>query len=94
VLGGPRYDYYTVDAALQPDPLACAVTPSNVVNLRAGAGTYFNIIGNLTPETTATAVGQADDADGYVWWKLDTGAWVREDVVDEVGLCQALPLVG
>lgn len=66
----------------------CTVTGANV-NLRTGPGTNFGVAGTLS--ATANAVGQATGADGFVWFNLDSGNWVRSDVVTAEGDCASLP---
>jgi hypothetical protein len=70
----------------------CTVTGANV-NLRTGPGTNFDVAGTLAADTAMTATGQAQGADGFVWWNLESGAWVRSDVVTEEGDCASLPAV-
>lgn len=68
----------------------CTVSAANV-NMRGGPGTNYEVRGSLT--TSATAVGQAQGADGFIWWQLADGNWVRSDVVTEEGDCESLPVV-
>ncbi|KXK24277.1 MAG: hypothetical protein UZ15_CFX003000333, partial [Chloroflexi bacterium OLB15] len=37
--------------------------------------------------------GQAIGADGFVWWRLGEGVWMRSDVVDETGDCAGVRVV-
>jgi hypothetical protein len=69
---------------------SCTVTGSNV-NLRSGPGTNFDRVGVLAAGTTMNVVGQATGADGFVWFNLDNGNWVRSDVVTADGDCANLP---
>ena len=72
----------------------CTVASGNqTINLRDGAGTNFNAVGSLEAGQTADAVGQAQGADGFVWFNLSTGAWVRSDVIVSEGPCDSLPVV-
>ncbi len=76
-------------------PSGCTVTAGNqTINLRGGAGTNFNAVGALEPSQTADAVGQAQGADGFTWFTLSDGSWVRSDVVLADGACDSLPVVG
>lgn len=68
----------------------CTLT-GNGVNLRSGPGTNFNAVGTLAAGSSVTAVGQATGADGFVWFNLDNGNWVRSDVVTAEGDCSNLP---
>lgn len=72
---------------------ACTVTSSSNANLRGGPGTDFTVTGSLLAGTSEPASGQATGRDGFIWWQLDSGAWVRSDVVSEIGDCAALPTV-
>jgi uncharacterized protein YgiM (DUF1202 family) len=62
-----------------PQPQAIA---ASTVNLRAGPGTNYPIVGSLPPNTAAPIVGRSADAS---WWQLQepTGqtAWVAASVV-------------
>ncbi|MBN1287637.1 MAG: hypothetical protein JXB47_19705 [Anaerolineae bacterium] len=69
---------------------ACNITGNNV-NLRAGPGTNYDSKGKLNG--TVEADGQAKGADGYTWYRLIDGTWVRQDVIDWGGGCDALPTV-
>ena len=61
-------------------------------NLREGAGTEFQRLGRLTQGALAQADGYTEGADGFGWWHLTSGEWVREDLVDEGDGCAQLPL--
>ncbi|MEM9953311.1 MAG: SH3 domain-containing protein [Chloroflexota bacterium] len=71
----------------------CNITSYGTVNMRTGPSTSFDRAGQLAYEETVEAVGQADDDIGFTWWQLDTGAWVREDVITAEGDCRTLPIV-
>lgn len=68
---------------------ACMVTPlgSAGVNLRASASTNAEIAGTLASGATANVNGQTQGGDGFIWWSLTTGSWVRSDIVAEDGAC-------
>lgn len=91
----PSYDAYIVDVALRGENIRCEVTNNrgSAINRRASASTTADIAGQLNNGETARAVGQTIGGDGLVWWQLETGEWVRSDVVDEAGQCEALPTV-
>ncbi len=57
----------------------------NVVqaNLRAGPGTAYALIGQLTENTNVRPVAQTSDR---LWLKLDTGAWIFAELVDDIPL--------
>lgn len=69
----------------------CQVTAARLINQREGAGTNFARVDQLSPETVAQAIAQTIGTDGYPWWQLDDGSWVRDDVVTVQGYCGGLP---
>lgn len=72
----------------------CAITAANVVNLRGGPGTNFEQVGTLSASESSGINGQAQDADGFTWWRLQGGgSWVREDIVEESGACDRVPRI-
>lgn len=68
----------------------CSVFPADnaVVNIRAWSSTASEVIGTLTAGQRAEAVGQMKGDDGYLWWHLADGGWVRSDVVRGEEGCQ------
>lgn len=62
-------------------------------NLRQGPGTEFEVAGQVAASAVLVSDGQLTGADGYVWWRLDNGAWVRSDVVTAAPGCESLPVV-
>lgn len=75
------------------DVHACTVASAGAVNLRAEATTASTALGTTQPGVNLRAVGQTTDAQGFVWWQLESGAWVRSDVVSASGPCGDLPTV-
>ena len=71
----------------------CTVTASINVNRRAGPGTYFTVLNILAPSTPSPVYGQVLSADNFTWWQLEDGTWVRSDVVQTQGACDAVPRV-
>lgn len=71
--------------------IICMVGNIQGANLRSGPGTDFNRINTLTAGVPADVIGQTIGLDNLRWWKLADGGWVREDVVTEVGNCDAVP---
>ncbi len=60
--------------------LNCTFTVSKpVVNLRSGAGTEFDVVGQLANAETMAVINQAAGSDGFVWWQSADG-WVRSDM--------------
>lgn len=72
-----------------PKPV-CTVGATGAVNLRTGPGTEFDQ-GGVMPQGQIGVDGQAMGADGFVWWRLSIGYWVRSDLVVTVGDCSAAP---
>jgi len=74
-----------------PTPRAlpnCQVSPVAAgARARSGPGTDFEVEAVLDAGVAYQVVGQAAGADGYGWWLLIDGAWVRSDVVNEIGEC-------
>jgi hypothetical protein len=71
----------------------CGVRATGAVNLRSGPATSFERAGMLEAGQTAIVTGQATDAEGFVWWQLESGSWVRSDVVGMAGNCTHVPQV-
>jgi hypothetical protein len=69
----------------------CTVTAAGNVNLRSGPGTVYGRSGGIAAGDSKNPVGQAVGVDGYVWWQLSNGSWVRADVVNAAGSCDKLP---
>lgn len=72
---------------------ACTVSAAGNANLRSGPGTSYKLQGQFAGGTSQSATGQFTGADGFVWWQLESGSWVRSDVVNESGNCDNLPVV-
>ncbi|MFW5691356.1 MAG: ABC transporter substrate-binding protein [Chloroflexota bacterium] len=89
--GVTYYDAFSIDTEARAATVSCTVISPVAVNLRGGPGTNFNQVGTLEANTPANAVGQTRGTDSFIWWLLENGQYVREDVVEESGLCSALP---
>jgi hypothetical protein len=72
---------------------ACSVSTGTNANQRSGPGTNFDLAGTLAAGVSAPVDGQATGADGFVWWRLGEGVWVRSDVVNQTGDCEGVPVV-
>lgn len=72
---------------------ACSIVASREVNLRAGPGTTYAQRGSLSSGQMVAVTGQAMGQDGFIWWRLNTGTWVRSDIVTARGDCSAVPVV-
>ena len=69
----------------------CDITAINVVNARSGPSAAFSVEGSLTPDVPTKGIAQEVGVDGLIWWQVEGGSWVREDVVTESENCYLLP---
>jgi hypothetical protein len=69
----------------------CEVSAGGSVNKRSGPGTNFDRAGTLEAGTIMEVIGQSTASDGFVWWELEDGSWVRDDIVNAVGDCASVP---
>lgn len=72
-------------------PQACTITASQNVNLRAGPGIDTAQQGTLAAGQSAPVTGQVTGGDGYVWFQLQDGTFVRSDLGTTSGACGDLP---
>lgn len=79
--------------AIETVTAGCTVTAGSNVNLRSGPGTVYARAGRLAANESMSPVGQAMGIDGYVWWHLADGKWVRSDIINTAGNCEGLPIV-
>lgn len=89
---GESPDTQATPEASGPDS-ACTVTPANNANLRGGPGTNFDRAGALSAGQAVTADGQTQAADGFTWYRLTDGGWVRGDLVSATAGCASIPQV-
>ena len=76
------------------DP-TCYLTVINDANLRnfpdADPESESIVVGSAAVGFQLVAVGKHENPrDKFIWWKLSTGEWLREDFVDERGPCFVL----
>jgi hypothetical protein len=71
----------------------CTVSASSNINQRSGPGTDFAVSGTLAGGSSASVDGQTTGADGFTWYRLTTGAWVRGDLVTATAGCSGVPQV-
>ena len=76
-----------------PVSSACTVTPKSSANRRSGPGTTYTPTGQLAFGQSAAVTGQTQGADGFIWFQLDDGSFVRSDVITTFGDCSAVPTV-
>lgn len=69
----------------------CFIRSASEINIRAGAGTGYEIAGKLSVGQYEVDKQNTDTA-GYTWWHLIEGGWVRADLVEETLYCDRLPL--
>lgn len=92
LFGGVHYDAYTIDLeALAAGRVSCDILGVGSGNLRTGPGTTFAQAGKIQDGDVIPAVAQTEGTDGYIWWQLATGDWVRNDVIRKTGDCANLP---
>ncbi|MDZ4769390.1 MAG: hypothetical protein SGJ24_09695 [Chloroflexota bacterium] len=77
-------------------PLAarCFVSANETIRKRAMPSTAAEVVGRLERGENPFVVGQQVGGDGFTWWNLEDGAWVREDTVNESddSTCNAVPV--
>lgn len=76
--------------AIPTPSIRCVLVGLTDAYMRSGPGGNFRDDGFL-PQGQNAADAQAIGSDGYVWWRLTSGLWVRSDVVSEFGDCDQLP---
>jgi hypothetical protein len=70
-----------------------SIPTATSVNLRSTPSTDAEVMRELAQGETVDVVGQAEDADGVLWFQTADSLWVRSDVVTTEGTCDALPTV-
>jgi uncharacterized protein YraI len=60
---------------------------------REGPGTAYFGIGTLIPDNPYLVYGRADGRDGYQWWYVTGGRWIRADIVTASGNCDNVEVV-
>lgn len=85
------------DAATQAPTVQCEVErpigASDSANLRSEPNLSGDVLASLASGARLPVDGKRLDAEGFTWWRVTiTGSpWVREDVVTEIGNCDAVP---
>jgi anionic cell wall polymer biosynthesis LytR-Cps2A-Psr (LCP) family protein len=83
-----------VDAPAMPEGQPQVTIPrGDVVNIRNGPGTNFNVLGRMRSRQTAFITGKNPDGS---WWQIRYGnkpAWVNSGVVRAVGDLAGVPVV-
>jgi hypothetical protein len=75
------------------DTATCTVSASSDINQRGGPGTNFDVSGTLAGGSSAPVDGQTTGMDGFTWYRLTTGGWVRSDLVTATAACSSVPQV-
>jgi WD40 repeat protein len=99
-----QHDAADYDPDWRPVQAACLVVSSDEdVYVYVGPGRYRGAFGLLPPHQSFLVQGQARDADGNLWWKLDktqipdgemaNSLWVAAEDVTESGDCVGAPQV-
>lgn len=79
--------------AVTQDVAKVSVPRGDVVNIRNGPGTSFNVLGRMRSQQTAVITGKNPDG---TWWQIRYGnkpAWVNSSVVKTVGNVTSVPVV-
>ena len=69
-------------------PNACIVEANGPVNLREEASTASPVAGQMQNNGIEDVVEVTNGDDGFRWFRLGIGPWVREDIVVESGDCR------
>ena len=73
------------------DVIPCRITASGTPNIRTEPSTTSSIASTMNAGTAYLVLNQTEGADGFIWWRIGEGQWVRSDVVEEDGDCAAVP---
>ncbi|MBZ0321205.1 MAG: SH3 domain-containing protein [Anaerolineae bacterium] len=73
--------------------VSCQITAVGVVNVRNVPSLNGMRVRQIQAGETATVVSQTVGQDGFVWWRLRDGNWVRSDVVRAEASCRDLPRI-
>lgn len=73
--------------------VSCQITAVGVVNVRNIPSITGMRVRQIQTGETATVVSQAVGRDGFIWWRLRDGNWVRSDVVRAEAGCRDLPRI-
>lgn len=87
VLIPSRLDEPTISSSV------CQLMTRTPANIRSGPGAEYEQIASRRFDEPLAADGQIRGGDGFIWWRLIPGFWVREDAVREDDTCFTLPVV-
>jgi uncharacterized protein YraI len=88
---GDKSTIPVVEVEAETEPIRCQITASSNTRLREGPGTDYDVVGVMGAGEARNAVAQFQAADGYAWFLLEDGSWVRSDVVGYGPSCSQLP---
>ncbi|RMF78310.1 MAG: WD40 repeat domain-containing protein [Chloroflexi bacterium] len=74
------------------DGAVCHVIARATANLRAEPGTQFRVEDVLRHNVGARAILRTIDDEGFTWWQVENGLWIRDDAVVDEGNCDDLPI--
>ncbi|PJF39424.1 MAG: hypothetical protein CUN54_08745 [Phototrophicales bacterium] len=77
------------EAAAVPEDQCLAIAPG-LTNMRAGPGTNNARRGQLQEGDIVRVIGRSTSGAGFIWWQLENGNWVRDDVVGLIGDCSII----
>jgi len=87
----PAAPISAVPTAAVSDDTACVVTAiQDEINLREGPGVAYDVLARLPLGGRYESDGWAQDGEGYTWWRLKSGGWVRADTVNFPAICLEL----
>ncbi len=82
-----------VEAPAIQDSPRVSIARGDVVNIRNGPGTNFNVLGRMRSQQTAFITGRNPEG---TWWQIrygDSAAWVNSGVVQTLGNVTGVPTV-
>lgn len=82
-----------VEAPAPADPPLVSIPRGDIVNIRNGPGTNFNVLGRMRSQQTALITGRNPEG---TWWQIrygDSAAWVNSGVVRTLGNLTGVPIV-
>lgn len=71
---------------------SCELVALFPLTIRGGPDRSFEQVASRRVDAALAADAQAEGSDGWTWWRLIPGYWVREDTVRENGTCFSLPI--
>ncbi|NJO84811.1 MAG: SH3 domain-containing protein, partial [Blastochloris sp.] len=81
----------SVPAVVATQSPRCAYIARRNADLRAGPGDFYEVTGITSEGARLAPLLQANDADGQPWYQLPDSRWIRADLVEQTGVCAAIP---